>query len=195
MRQLQQASSLPTGRRTARQVAGRPKSNAAAHSSKTSRYLDNPERLDALGSLGILDTPSEQRFDRFTRIAAASLQVPIALVSLVDANRQWFKSRVGLQAMQTSRSIAFCAHAVASRAFLVIEDASAHPRFKDNPLVTGSPFIRFYAGVPLFSREGHALGTFCLIDTKPRALTESERELLFDLASLVEDELNKPAAA
>jgi len=157
-------------------------------------YLDNPERLDALCSLGILDTPPEQHFDRFTRIAAASLQVPIALVSLVDANRQWFKSRVGLQAMQTSRSVAFCAHTVALRALLVIEDASLDPRFKDNPLVTGSPFIRFYAGVPLFSRGGHALGTLCMIDTKPRTLSESERELLSDLGSLVEDELNKPAA-
>jgi GAF domain-containing protein len=154
-------------------------------------YLDDPARLDALCSLGVLDTPPEQRFDRFTRIAAAALHVPIALVSLVDRDRQWFKSRVGLAALQTSRSVAFCGHTVAQRALLEVQDALADVRFRDNPLVTGAPHIRFYAGVPLFSRDGHALGSLCVVDTQPRSLSDADRELLRDLASLVEDELCK----
>jgi GAF domain-containing protein len=157
-------------------------------------YLDSPDRLNALCSLGVMDTPPEPRFDRFTRIAAAAMGVPIALVSLVDQSRQWFKSRVGLQALQTDRSVAFCGHTVAQRRLLVVEDATADERFRDNPLVTGAPFIRFYAGAPLFSADGHALGTLCVIDTVPRTLSEDQAVLLRDLASLVEDELKKSSA-
>lgn len=159
-----------------------------------SQYLDNLDRLQALCSLGVLDTPPEQRFDRFTRLAAAALQTPIALVSLVDQSRQWFKSRLGLQAMQTSRDIAFCSHTVSQRTLLVVEDASADPRFAGNPLVAGEPFIRFYAGAPLFSRDGHALGSLAVIDKVPRSIDEAGRQILLDLAALVEDELNKTPA-
>lgn len=123
-------------------------------------------RLIALESLGVLDTPAEQRVDRFTRLAAMTFGVPIALVSLVDQNRQWFKSRCGLDVAETPRSMAFCSHAVELGDMLVIEDAAADPRFAANPLVTGAPHIRFYAGQPLFS-DGQAVGTLCIIDRAP----------------------------
>jgi diguanylate cyclase (GGDEF)-like protein/PAS domain S-box-containing protein len=146
-------------------------------------------RLTALESLDVLDTPAEHRFDRFTRLATMSFQVPIALISLVDENRQWFKSRCGLEVAETPRSIAFCSHAVALGDMLVIEDAARDPRFADNPLVTGAPHIRFYAGQPLFC-DGQAVGTICVIDREPRRFGDDERQRLRDLAELVETELN-----
>jgi diguanylate cyclase (GGDEF)-like protein/PAS domain S-box-containing protein len=146
-------------------------------------------RLNALESLGVLDTPAEQRFDRFTRLAAMTFGVPIALVSLVDEHRQWFKSRAGLDVAETPRSMAFCSHAVAVGGMLVIEDTAADARFAGNPLVTGAPHIRFYAGQPLFS-DGQAVGTLCIIDRAPRSLSEEQRLCLRDLAALVEAELN-----
>jgi diguanylate cyclase (GGDEF)-like protein/PAS domain S-box-containing protein len=145
-------------------------------------------RLAALHALEVLDTPAEARFDRFTRLAAKCFEVPIALVSLVDENRQWFKSRCGLDVEQTARSIAFCSHAVELGDMLVVEDAVADPRFSDNPLVTGAPNIRFYAGQPVFS-QGEAVGTLCVIDRIPRTFTDEERRCLLDLAQLVEAEL------
>lgn len=157
-----------------------------------SHSADN-KRVRALCALCVLDTPQEERFDRLTRLAAATLAAPIALVSLVDAQRQWFKSRVGLEAAETARSVSFCTHVVAQRDMLVVEDALRDARFAANPLVTGAPDIRFYAGQPVFSHDGEAVGTLCIIDTVPRKLDEAARQTLRDLAGLVEDELNKGA--
>jgi diguanylate cyclase (GGDEF)-like protein/PAS domain S-box-containing protein len=151
------------------------------------------KRVRALCALCVLDTPQEDRFDRLTRLAATVLSVPIALVSLVDAERQWFKSRVGLDASETPRAISFCTHAVARRDMLVVEDALRDARFANNPLVTGAPEIRFYAGQPVFSHDGEAVGTLCIIDTEPRSFDEAARQSLRDFAGLVEDELNKGA--
>jgi diguanylate cyclase (GGDEF)-like protein/PAS domain S-box-containing protein len=148
-------------------------------------------RICALDQLALLDTPQEERFDRLTRLAALSLSVPIALVSLVAAERQWFKSRVGLAATETPRSVAFCSHTVAMREMLVIEDALLDARFCDNPLVTDPPHIRFYAGQPIYSLDGQAIGTLCIIDVKPRQFDAVGRATLTDLALLVQDEVNK----
>ena len=150
-------------------------------------------RLAALAELDILDTPAETRFDRFTRLAAMTFDVPIALVSLVDVNRQWFKSRCGIAAPEIPRSLSFCSHTVAMREQLVVEDASIDPRFSGNALVTGEEHIRFYAGQPVYS-DGHAVGTLCIIDTEPRSLTIEQRQVLKDLADLVETELNHTRA-
>lgn len=146
-------------------------------------------RLAALTALDILDTPSEPRFDRFTRLAAMTFDVPIALVSLVDENRQWFKSRCGLDVSETPRSIAFCSYVVGLGEMLVIEDANCDPRFMYNPLVTGDPFVRFYVGQPVFS-EGQAVGTLCIIDRQPRKFSDEQKACFRDLASLVEAEVN-----
>jgi diguanylate cyclase (GGDEF)-like protein/PAS domain S-box-containing protein len=153
--------------------------------------LAEKERITALHRLNVLDTPGEERFDRFTRLAAASFGVPIALVSLVDTDRQWFKSCLGLDAPGTPRSMAFCSHAVALDDLLVVPDARLDERFAANPLVTGAPHIRFYAGQPVRSLDGQPLGTLCIIDTRPRMLDDAGRRMLRDLAQLVQDELNR----
>jgi diguanylate cyclase (GGDEF)-like protein/PAS domain S-box-containing protein len=146
-------------------------------------------RVRLLRSLGVLDTPPEEAFDRITRVSAELLQVPITLVSLVDANRQWFKSKVGLEVCETARDLAFCAHALHVQDILLIEDATRDPRFSDNPLVAGFPHIRFYAGVPLRNDDGLVLGTLCAIDTRPRNLTPKTLAAFKDLAKVVEREL------
>ena len=151
------------------------------------------DRLGALDASGLLDTPAEERFDRITRLAAQFFDVPICLVSLVDKDRQWFKSRYGLAARETPRSDAFCAHAVEKRQLMVVEDACLDARFAENPLVTGAPHIRFYAGQPVYSADGHALGTLCMIDTKPRSLHAAQIAALRDFALLVEEEFSKAA--
>ena len=120
---------------------------------------DEAERLALLHALALLDSPPEPALDRITRLAARLLNVPIALVSLIDRDRQWFKSRVGLDATETPRDQAFCAHAILQTAPLVVGDATQDPRFLDNPLVTDAPGIRFYAGVPIRTSGGVALGT------------------------------------
>ena len=143
-------------------------------------------RLAELDGLQILDTQSDEDFDALTRAAAASLDMPIALISLVDDRRQWFKSRVGLDATETAREHAFCAHAiVAPDAVMQVADATQDARFANNPLVTGDPSIRFYAGAPLVTAAGHALGTLCVIDRKPRTLTPDQIEQLRALAARV----------
>ncbi len=129
---------------------------------------DEPRRLAVLRELCLLDTPADRVFDLITQLAARTLRTPIALVSLIDEQRQWFKSRIGLEATQTPRSQAFCAYAIHSPDLLVVADARKDPRFRDNPLVTGPPFIRFYAGAPLMLADGTGLGTLCVIDTEPR---------------------------
>jgi len=153
--------------------------------------LAEQERVKALHALGVLDTPPEDRFDRFTRIAAAAFDVPTVLVSLVDTNRQWFKSRVGFDLRETPRSVAFCSHTIALDDLLVVPDTHRDERFCDHPLVLGSPFIRFYAGQPVHSVDGQPLGTLCLIDQEPREFGDADKRMLRDLAQMVQDELNR----
>jgi diguanylate cyclase (GGDEF)-like protein/PAS domain S-box-containing protein len=147
------------------------------------------ERLEALRNLEILDTPAEVSLDRITRLVARVLDVPIALVSLVDEDRQWFKSRQGLDAPETPREMAFCAHAILQTTPLVVPDAAEDDRFRDNQLVTGAPHIRFYAGVPIRTSKGFAVGTLCAIDERPRQLTQEEIDTLRDLADIVSREV------
>ena len=153
--------------------------------------LAEQERVKALRALCVLDTPQEDRFDRFTRIAVAAFGVPTALVSLIDTDRQWFKSRVGFDLRETPRSVAFCSHTIALDDLLVVSDTQLDERFRDHPLVVGAPFIRFYAGQPVHSVDGQPLGTLCLIDQAPREFGDLEKRMLRDLAQMVQDELNR----
>lgn len=146
---------------------------------------DEERRLATLGRYGVLDTPPEQAFDDLTRLAAQVLGMPIALVSLVDRDRQWFKSRVGVDVCSTPRDLAFCAHAIHSDEVMVVEDARLDPRFASNPLVTGELGIRFYAGAPLIADDGSALGTLCVIDRQPHHFTVAQRDTLALLARQV----------
>lgn len=150
---------------------------------------DEQPRLKALRALDILDTAPDERFDRLTRIARRLFGVQTVLVSLVDAHRQWFKSAQGVELRELPRDISFCGHAIMHEELLQIEDARLDPRFADNPLVTGPPHIRFYAGQPLHAPSGHRIGTLCLIDAEPRRLDAEECGLLRDLAAMVEDRL------
>lgn len=145
---------------------------------------DEDRRLEELRSLAILDTPADERFDTFVRVAAHLYNVPISLISLVDEQRQWFKSSIGLQLPETPRDHSFCAHAILDPdSVTVVEDAAADPRFAANPLVTGDPSIRFYAGAPIRGpASGQPLGTLCIIDRVPRTLSADERQRLSDLA-------------
>ena len=145
------------------------------------------QRQQALEETGLLSSGAEARFDRITRLATELFSVPIALVSLIDRNRQWFKSRQGLDATETPRDISFCGHAVLDSEPLVIENALQDARFDDNPLVCGEPDIRFYAGAPFHTANGFRLGTLCLIDRKPRSFSEADIAKLKDLAGTVED--------
>ena len=147
------------------------------------------ERLNVLHALNLLDTPPEEVFDRITRLVARVLDVPIALVSLVDTDRQWFKSRVGLDAIETPRELAFCAHAIVQTSPMIVPDATLDERFADNALVTSNPNIRFYAGVPLRSVSGLSIGTLCAIDSKPRKLNADEINILIDLAAVISKEV------
>jgi len=151
--------------------------------------VDEEERLKQLRSLTILDTPPEERFDRVTRMAKRLFGVPIALVSLVDENRQWFKSCFGLSVTETDRRISFCGHAILNNGVLVINDATKDERFFDNPLVTEDPHIRFYAGQPLLTLSGQGLGTLCIIDRAPRDFSDEDIAMLADLAGMVEREI------
>ena len=150
---------------------------------------DESKRLAALRALGLLDSPAEERFDRLTRVTKHALGVPIALVSLVDKDRQWFKSKQGLDATETPRDISFCGHAILGSDIFVVPDARKDERFQDNPLVINEPRIRFYAGCPLSAPDGSRIGTLCVIDTKPRQLDEAHRTVLLDLAQIAEREI------
>lgn len=148
-------------------------------------------RLAALTSYQVLDTAPERAFDNIAAIAAALFETPMALVSLVDRERQWFKARVGLDATETPRDVAFCAHAIRQDEPLVVPDAALDPRFAIYPLVTGRPHLRFYAGAPVLTPDGLPLGTLCVLDTRPRpaGLTDGETAVLVSLARQVSSEL------
>jgi phosphoribosyl 1,2-cyclic phosphodiesterase/DNA-binding response OmpR family regulator len=149
---------------------------------------DEVERLRALHAHGILDTPPEERFDRITRLARRLLDVPAAMVTMVDAERQWFKSRSGFDVTETPRDLAFCSYTIQQDEIFVVPDALADPRFADSPVVTEGPRLRFYAGRPVHV-DGRRVGTLCVVDNRPRQLAEEDRRALDDLAALVEKEL------
>lgn len=150
--------------------------------------VDEDTRQRVLDQLALLDTPPEARFDRILRIAQALFQVPIGALSLVDRNRQFFKSRFGLPVSETPRNVSFCGHAILQAQGMVVSDALRDERFVDNPLVTAAPHIRFYAGVPV-NVQNQPIGTICLIDQKPRSFGPEEQALLKDLAALIEEQL------
>ena len=144
--------------------------------------LDENARISALQRYSILDTLPEQIYDDVTALASLICGTPMALVSLVDSDRQWFKAAVGIEARETPRSQSFCAHTLGTATTLVVRDAQEDPRFKNNPLVTGEPNIRFYAGAPIVEPNGHVLGTVCVIDSTPRSLTPIQIAALEALA-------------
>jgi phosphoribosyl 1,2-cyclic phosphodiesterase/DNA-binding response OmpR family regulator len=153
---------------------------------------DEPARLRALHAAGVLDSPQEERFDRITRLARRLFDVPAALVTLIDAERQWFKSRPGLEVRETPRELSLCAYAIHEDRVMIVPDALLDPRFADNPMVSGEPRLRFYAGRPL-RIEGRRIGTLCVVDTRPRELRDDDVRALDDLATLVERELTTTA--
>ncbi|MFB9863713.1 GAF domain-containing protein [Rufibacter immobilis] len=142
-------------------------------------------RLQALQQYELLDTSAEQELDELTELASQLCGVPISLITLVAEKRQWFKSKVGLALSETPRTVSFCHHAITDNQVFEVMDARTDYRFQDNPLVTGNPNIRFYAGMPLITPQGHALGTLCIIDTEPRVLTIEQRQALEVLARQV----------
>ncbi|MGH8046625.1 MAG: diguanylate cyclase [Chthoniobacterales bacterium] len=147
------------------------------------------ERQKSLENLNLLETAIEERFERVTRLASRLIGVPIATITLIDGGRQWFKSVQGLHSTETSRDISFCGHTILGDEPFVVEDATQDDRFHDNPLVTGDPSIRFYAGMPVRSPDGHNIGALCVIDREPRTITDSQMEDLKDLAAMVEVEI------
>jgi diguanylate cyclase (GGDEF)-like protein len=150
---------------------------------------DEPLRIEALRKTHLLDTPLEERFERITRMAQRLLQVPIAAISLVDNDRQWFKSIQGLNISETSRRVAFCGHTVLQNDVFVIPDAREDARFSDNPLVTDAPNIMFYAGCPVKNADGSKIGSVCVIDSKPRDFSHEDLQILRDLAAFAECEV------
>jgi excisionase family DNA binding protein len=151
------------------------------------------QRLTALAQSGLMDSEDDAAFDRLTWLAGHATACPMALITLLSAERQWCKSRVGVENRETTRSSAFCSHALMQDEPFVVEDASADPRFADNPMVTGAPFIRFYAGYPVRTADGLALGSLCVLDTEPRRLREREMRALRELAVLASDEVQRRA--
>jgi GAF domain-containing protein len=188
---------MKTGRRTQSARSAKPasrKRRVGVQWSESTEFQvpipkDEPKRLANLRSYAILDTPSEPSFDHVTQLAAMICDAPIALLSLVDSDRQWFKAKVGVTMSETSRDVAFCAHAILERDLFVVPDAALDKRFARNPLVNSHPKIRFYAGAPLVSPEDHALGTLCVIDRKPRVLCKEQLEALRLLSRIAMAEL------
>ena len=153
---------------------------------------NDKERICALEGLNLLDTATEERFDRITKKATERFSVPISTITLVDKDREWFKSAQGLSTREGPRDLSFCGHALMSEVILVIEDTLADKRFADNPMVLGSPFIRFYVGKSLYEKKsGLPVGVFCIKDTKPRKFGLDEMSDFLDLAKQAEDEINK----
>jgi GAF domain-containing protein len=150
---------------------------------------NDKQRLHVLWQYDVLDTMPEEVFDDLTELAARICEAPIALITLVDEDRQWFKSKVGVTLTETSRDISFCAHAIAQSDLFIVPDATQDERFASNPLVTSDPQIRFYAGAPLISPDGHALGTLCVIDKVPRQLRPDQQQALRVLARHVMTQL------
>lgn len=150
---------------------------------------DEDDRLAALHRLLLLDTPPEERFDRIVAFAATEFDVPVALISLVDSDRQWFKAKVGLSICGTPRSTSFCSHAILAHEVMVVPDAALDDRFSNNPMVIGEPHIRFYAGAPLELEHGKRIGTLCLIDTVPRTIDALGLAILGTLRDLTVKEL------
>ena len=172
---------------------------SAAHQPSTQSPVggsasDETDWLAALARYEALDTPLEPAFDRIVRLAALLLDVPIAVISLVDAGRQWFKARYGLDMREAPRTIAFCDHAICGTGILVVPDAELDPRFRDNPVVTGDMRLRFYAGAPLVTPDGFALGTICAIDRTPRQLSARDAAVLAALAEQALHELEVRSA-
>lgn len=151
--------------------------------------VNEAERIKALRQYRILDTEPEQAFDDLTLIASQICGTPIAMISLVDEDRQWFKSRLGVDVRETSRSVSFCAHAILQEGVFIINDALNDARFSDNPFVQGDPHIRFYAGAPITTQDGYALGTLCVIDYVPRKLTDDQKNALMALERQVTAQL------
>lgn len=150
---------------------------------------DEADRLRALHELDILDTAAEPEFDDLVALASHICGVPMSLVSLIDADRQWFKARIGVAEAETSRDVSFCAHAILGRDLMVVPDATTDARFADHPAVLGNPGIRFYAGAPLVTTDGYALGTLCVVDETPRRLTLGQLQALRALARQVTAQL------
>lgn len=151
-------------------------------------------RLEVLRVLELMDTEREERFDRVVEIAKLAFEVPIALITLLDTDRQWFKACIGLPISGTDRSVSFCGHAIHSDEPFIVEDALRDERFADNPLVLDAPFIRFYAGAPLIAAKGVRLGTLCVIDTEPRRFAADDAAVLRRLARIARDEMIRPPA-
>lgn len=152
---------------------------------------DEPKRIEKLHALSILDTAAEERFDRLTRLAKRIFKADFSIITLVDSDRQWFKSTTAAQALpeETDREISFCAHAILGDKAMVVEDASKDERFHDNPVVINDPKIRFYAGYPLRQNDGSALGTLCILSSEPRHFSADDLQMLNDLGAMAEQEL------
>lgn len=151
--------------------------------------LDDEARLSALQRLNVLDTPVEQPFEKIVTLVRTVLAVPIATVTLVDRDRQWFKAKRGLETSETARSVSFCTHTIQQRDPLIVEDAESDPRFASSPLVIGSPYIRSYAGVPLRTPDGYNVGSLCAMDTRARRFSPADIGILSNFANIVCDEL------
>ncbi len=152
---------------------------------------DEPLRIEALHRMNVLDTPLEERFERVTRLAQRVLNAPVAAISLVDANRQWFKSIQGEALTETPRDIAFCAHAILEDDAFIVKDAREDERFADNPLVLGGPRVVFYAGCPVRAADGSAIGTLCVMDREKREFSAEDLQTLRDLAAITQSQLNE----
>lgn len=153
------------------------------------------ERLEELKSLNILDSEPDPEFDRFTRLAAYVMHAPVSVMSLIDEDRQWFKSCFGFDATETPRDLAFCAHTIMSDEVMIVPDATKDPRFRDNPLVSGEPHIRFYAGAPIITENGFRLGSVCVVDFEPHDdIGDQDIQALRDLADLASEAITLRAA-
>ncbi|MBA3642231.1 MAG: ATP-binding protein [Acidobacteriota bacterium] len=164
--------------------------SSGAEERAADRRQEEADRLTALRTMQILDTDAEPSFDDLTLLASHICETPMAAITFVDTDRQWFKARVGIPVSETPRSVAFCSHAIANDGIFVVRDAAKDATFRDNPQVTGEPHVRFYAGAPLMSREGHAVGTLCVIDRRPRTLTPDQMQALDALRRQVEAQLD-----